>query len=253
MAELINFLVENAKIVLIGSVTYFILLWVALIFWTANDLTRRPASLKLKIFSLALVMVGNVFGFVIYLIIRPATTYEEKDQEDLERKLVESQVKSFYCKACEFPVREDFVLCPNCLKKLKNVCQVCTKLIEVNWLACPYCGFNRLNLPQTGPILNLEKPVQNEDTEVATLENSHNNGHSVVTEVPVKRGRGRPRKNVQIFITEKNPLDQSINQSLEVLRPDGTSETSTLTITPLKRGRGRPRKHESKEIEHSGN
>ena len=147
MVETISFLASNANSIFAGSIAYFMLLWLALVIWTANDLSRRPGTLKMKVFSLALVIVGNIFGFVVYLVIRPHETYEEKIQSDLERKLVESQINNLYCRACEFPVKEDFIVCPNCLKKLKNVCTNCKNLLEVNWLACPYCSYSQITLP----------------------------------------------------------------------------------------------------------
>ena len=90
----------------------------------------------------------------------------------MERKLVESQINNLYCRACEFPVKEDFIVCPNCLKKLKNVCTNCKNLLEVNWLACPYCSYSQITLP------------------AAAEDKSKVESRSEMK----KRGRGRPKK-----------------------------------------------------------
>lgn len=243
MVDAVAFLADNSRNLFIGSIAYFVLLWGALVVWTANDLSRRPTSIKLKVFSLALVMVGNIFGFIVYLIIRPQVTYEETTQEELERKFVETQVQNFFCKACEFPVKEDYLLCPNCLKKLKNQCPHCAHLLETNWLACPFCGHNRLSLPEADltnfPQLQKHlsdqglKPAQEFGNQIQLGSLNLNQNRMV------KRGRGRPRK---VPLASPVELGTTTNGYSDNVLEKVILKADELSLKPPKRGRGRPRK-----------
>jgi hypothetical protein len=73
-----------SQMVLIFIFAYLVLLWVALIVWTAKDIISRTNNLALQIFSIALSVIMNVFGLVLYLAIRPSKTLIAKFFEDLE-------------------------------------------------------------------------------------------------------------------------------------------------------------------------
>lgn len=75
---------EISRMVLIFIFAYLIFLWIALVVWTAKDIISRTNSLALQIFSIALSVIMNVFGLVLYLAIRPSKTLIAKFFEDLE-------------------------------------------------------------------------------------------------------------------------------------------------------------------------
>lgn len=72
-----------------GVVAYFTLLWVALIFWVSRDSNKRSKSWLFKLFSFALVTVFNIFGLIIYVILRPSQTLEERKIESMELQILE--------------------------------------------------------------------------------------------------------------------------------------------------------------------
>ena len=43
------------------------------------------------------------------------------------------------CANCGYPVEADYVLCPNCHTRLKNLCPTCHHALDPAWTVCPYC------------------------------------------------------------------------------------------------------------------
>lgn len=54
-----------------------------LLFWTLRDALLRSRSLVFQVFSLFLVTALPLFGFLAYLLIRPAQTLQEREQTRL--------------------------------------------------------------------------------------------------------------------------------------------------------------------------
>lgn len=75
---------EISQMVLLLIFAYLIFLWIALVVWTAKDIISRTNNLALQVFSIALSVIMNVFGLVLYLAIRPSKTLIAKFFEDLE-------------------------------------------------------------------------------------------------------------------------------------------------------------------------
>jgi hypothetical protein len=224
MAELIA-LVTN-QVVLIVLISYLFLLWVALIFWTLMDITRRTENPFARLGSVFLVGMGFVFGFVLYLILRPATTSEELKIHNIEEKLMENQARSFICPSCSDLVREEFLFCANCGCQVKKECFACKRVLEIVWNQCPYCG-----APASPRILPSIKEVNNQKPQGSFFTFFR---RLFIPEralpAEIKRGPGRPRK---------------IEASKDVLVKRGRGrprKNEPKLETTIKRGRGRPRK-----------
>ncbi len=43
------------------------------------------------------------------------------------------------CANCGYPVEHDYVMCPNCHTRLKNLCPTCHHALDPQWSVCPYC------------------------------------------------------------------------------------------------------------------
>jgi predicted amidophosphoribosyltransferase len=43
------------------------------------------------------------------------------------------------CPHCDYEVKQDFLRCPSCLRKLKDPCGNCAKPLDPDWKLCPYC------------------------------------------------------------------------------------------------------------------
>lgn len=94
-------------------------------------------------------LLTGLFIWIIYLLIKPPYTLEEMQIIERDQRLKELR-KMYYeyelsksgriCPVCGLPVETDYIICPNCYKRLKEKCEQCGRLIDINWNMCPYCG-----------------------------------------------------------------------------------------------------------------
>ena len=118
-----------------------VLIWFAMVAWTAQDIRRRTHDWLVRILSLLLVMVFNLLGLFIYLILRPAETTALVAARQLEEEaLLQGLEEKLACPHCHKSVQADFVVCPYCAEDLKQPCVSCGRLLALNWTICPYCA-----------------------------------------------------------------------------------------------------------------
>lgn len=210
MAELIAFLTNSLVItILLG---YVVVLWFALTVWAGMDILVRSRNWFVRIGSILLVGLGFFFGFILYLIVRPQVTLEDRKLHELEEKMLENQTHTFVCPRCSEFIRDDFLFCSSCGLVVRKECPSCKKALEIVWQQCPFCGFHVsssvIGSTKTIPRLVATKPKK------TFLQVFKNLIFAPKEPIEIKRGRGRPRKP----------------------KPE----------TPVvKRGRGRPRKDET--------
>jgi RNA polymerase subunit RPABC4/transcription elongation factor Spt4 len=124
---------------------YFIALWFSMIIWTYYDIRARSQDLYVHIFATALVVVFNVFGLVLYLILRPRETLAEAYERSLEEETLLQEIEERQaCPSCRHRVQPDFLLCPYCHTELKQRCPRCERLLLLRWDICPFCGNTQL-------------------------------------------------------------------------------------------------------------
>ena len=121
-----------------GVFIYLFILWAAVIVWVARDVVGRTRSLIFQVLAIILVIILNVFGLLIYLIIRPQKTLLEKYQEDIEQKALINEEE--VCPHCARSLPLNFQFCPSCGIEVRQHCEKCHKLVSKNWSICPYCG-----------------------------------------------------------------------------------------------------------------
>jgi RNA polymerase subunit RPABC4/transcription elongation factor Spt4 len=123
------------------SGAFFAALWLSLLIWTYRDIRQRARDPLARILSVLVVAILFLPGIVIYLILRPPRTLEEEYQRTLEEEaLLQSIEESTLCPGCGRRTKENWIICPNCHTKLKKNCHHCSKLMELPWNLCPYCG-----------------------------------------------------------------------------------------------------------------
>lgn len=116
-------------------------LWLALIIWTYRDIRKRSRDRLGQLLAVLVVAVLFIFGIVIYLILRPASTLEDEYQRTLEEEaLLQTIEENPVCPGCSRRIREDWVACPSCHTRLRKPCHHCGRLMELPWNLCPYCG-----------------------------------------------------------------------------------------------------------------
>ncbi|MFW6073953.1 MAG: zinc ribbon domain-containing protein [Chloroflexota bacterium] len=123
------------------SIAFVVALWFALIVWTYRDITRRSESAAVQIVSTLLAVLGWLPGVIVYLLMRPRETLEERYQREVEEAYLEQELNSRpMCPTCDAVVDREFQFCPNCGEILKHGCPNCGRLVELGWRVCAHCG-----------------------------------------------------------------------------------------------------------------
>ncbi len=119
-----------------------VVFWLVIIGWVWVDSSERTSKKGLKIGYILLVIFFNIFGLIIYLIIRPSETIEEIYWEDLERRYLKYETSELGdCPRCGSQLYPGYVFCTNCGYRLKVKCTQCGVLIDKDHVFCEYCGF----------------------------------------------------------------------------------------------------------------
>ena len=112
-----------------------------IIVWTVRDMRARSRDVLALILAVLLVALIPVFGFIVYLMLRPRETLAEAYERSLEQEaLLQAIEEPETCPGCGQRVRGDFVFCPSCHTRLKQVCTTCNRPLHLHWAICPYCG-----------------------------------------------------------------------------------------------------------------
>ncbi len=122
-------------------IAYAVILWLGSIVWAYRDIRARTPDGWTQAVSVALVVVFNLPGLLLYLVLRPHETlndaYERRmEAEALRRDMQQAQAT---CPACQHAVQDDYLVCPNCRTRLREACSNCSRPLEMSWAACPFC------------------------------------------------------------------------------------------------------------------
>jgi RNA polymerase subunit RPABC4/transcription elongation factor Spt4 len=115
-------------------------IWLATVYWVFKDARRRIDD---KIIITVAVLAALIFpfaGMIIYVIVRPPEYLDDVQERDLEMRMIEARLGDEQrCGFCKTPVRDDFLVCPNCQRRLRTMCPTCRRPLEPEWKVCPYC------------------------------------------------------------------------------------------------------------------
>ncbi|MFP5361249.1 MAG: double zinc ribbon domain-containing protein [Thermoleophilia bacterium] len=122
-------------------ILFLVVIYLALVYWTYMDAIRRIEDPMLVI----CVTVASLFPFVgtiLYVIVRPPEYLEDVRERELEMQAAEARLHELnymLCAHCDYEVKEDFLRCPNCMRKLRDPCASCARPLDPTWKLCPYC------------------------------------------------------------------------------------------------------------------
>lgn len=122
-------------------VLFLIVTYLALIYWTYLDASRRiedPVLIACATGSSLFPFVGTV----VYTILRPPEFIEDRQERELELRASELRLRELIeqsCPHCEYPIDRSFLRCPNCERQVRNPCRKCRKPLDPRWGICPYC------------------------------------------------------------------------------------------------------------------
>ena len=119
----------------------FVIFWIVVLDWVWLDAGERTSNKTARIIYLLLVIFLNVFGWIIYLILRPSQTIEQIYWADLERRYLKYETSELDdCTKCGTQLYPGYTFCPTCGFEIKVKCKSCDVYIEKNSEYCPFCG-----------------------------------------------------------------------------------------------------------------
>jgi hypothetical protein len=132
---------EGLSLVVNLLILFAVVIWLALVYWTYADARRRMTDPML----IGCATAASLFPFVgtlVYLIVRPPEYLEDVRERQLEIAAAEArlaQLEALTCPYCEGDIERTFLVCPHCMRKLKDPCQSCGRPLDPRWSVCPYC------------------------------------------------------------------------------------------------------------------
>lgn len=133
---------------LAGAAAFAVALWFAMSIWTYRDIERRSSNIVVQVLATLVVVLGFIPGIVIYLLLRPRETVEQRYQREIEESYLAQELSAVpACPRCDRAVRDEFIFCPDCGTSLRRTCGSCGRLVDADWNICAFCGHD---LPARG-------------------------------------------------------------------------------------------------------
>jgi hypothetical protein len=135
---------DAAIITGIAIAAYLLVLWVAMVLWTYNDVRTRSRDISAHALSVALVAAFSLPGLLLYLILRPQENLAEAYNRELEAEMLFRDLRrEVACPMCARHINNEYVTCPYCRYALRVPCARCDRHLDTTWVACAYCGADR--------------------------------------------------------------------------------------------------------------
>ena len=122
-------------------VFFLVVIWVALVYWTYSDASRRLDD-PMLVGSATVASLFPFIGTIVYTIVRPPEYLEDRRERELEIKAAEKRLallENRTCRNCGAEADPSYLRCPSCTRKLKEPCASCGKPLDPRWRVCPYC------------------------------------------------------------------------------------------------------------------
>jgi hypothetical protein len=122
-------------------VFFLVVIWVALVYWTYADASRRLDD-PLLIGCATVASLFPFIGTIVYTIVRPPEYLEDSRERELETRAAEKRLallENRTCRNCGSEIEPSFLRCPSCMRKLKEPCRSCGRPLDPRWRVCPYC------------------------------------------------------------------------------------------------------------------
>ncbi len=127
-------------------------LWLGIVLWTYRDARARSRDVLAQVTAALMVAVLNIFGLILYLMLRPRETLAEAYERSLEEEaLLQGIEEKPVCPGCGRPSNALWQVCPHCHTRLKKQCIQCGQLLDLPWNLCPYCATPQGNTVEAAP------------------------------------------------------------------------------------------------------
>ncbi len=135
-------------------------LWLGMVLWTFRDMRVRSRDVLAQGAAALMVAVLNVFGLILYLMLRPRETLAEAYERSLEEEaLLQGIEEKPICPGCGRPSNALWQVCPYCHTRLKKQCIACGELLDLPWNLCPYCAAPQAAEPETQSVGRARRSV----------------------------------------------------------------------------------------------
>src|SRR5882757_6895134 len=144
-------------------ILFLVVVWLALVYWTYADARRRISDPML----IGCATAASLFPFVgtlVYMIVRPPEYLDDVRERELEIQAAEARLAEL-----------GYHRCPNCMRKLKDPCPVCSKPLDPSWKICPFCE-NEVGAPPPAPRRTRRRRETGSERTVAGLAESSGSG-----------------------------------------------------------------------------
>ena len=134
-------------------VLFLVVIYLALVYWTYMDALRRIEDPMLVLCATGVSLFPFV-GTILYVIVRPPEYLDDVRERELEMQAAEARLHELnymLCPHCDYEVKEDFLRCPNCMRKLRDPCANCARPLDPTWKLCPYCEAEIGDAPRKKP------------------------------------------------------------------------------------------------------
>jgi RNA polymerase subunit RPABC4/transcription elongation factor Spt4 len=119
---------------------FLVVVWLACAYWVYKDARRRIDDRVVIIVAVLTGLVFGPFGLFVYAILRPPEYLEDTRERELELRMLEQRLDGdLRCPFCKTAVKDDYLVCPHCMRRLREVCSSCHRPVEPGWRICPYC------------------------------------------------------------------------------------------------------------------
>ena len=138
MSELLSQLIAPpVQWVFIVFLIMVIAIYALVVVWVSRDAFQRGSLW----WAWALVSLIPIVGIIAYLLLRPSLMQVDRSEQELEITLKQRELMKYgECANCGYPVESDYIICPNCHTRLKNLCPTCGHALDPSWSVCPYCA-----------------------------------------------------------------------------------------------------------------
>ena len=150
-------------------ILFVVVVYLSLIYWTYADARRRILDPMLVGCSTAASLFPFV-GTIVYMILRPPEYLEDVRERELEMHAAEARLHELdhaLCPHCDYRIERDFVVCPSCLRKLKERCVSCSRPLDQAWTICPYC---EADVPASASRTRRRRPAAPVESELTDLD-----------------------------------------------------------------------------------
>jgi RNA polymerase subunit RPABC4/transcription elongation factor Spt4 len=122
------------------AIFFVVVIWIAGAYWIFKDSRRRIDDWIIVVVCVLAGLVFGPVGWIVYAIARPPEYLVDVQEREMELHVLEGRMaEDSRCSFCKSPVKDDYLLCPNCGHRLRGSCPQCHRPIEPQWRVCPFC------------------------------------------------------------------------------------------------------------------